>query len=132
MMVAVCTYDVVKPKNRLVARTLERAWEEKLQAQQQLEEEYHRFLPQQPRVLTAEEREAVRQLAADIPALWNAVTTTNTDHKEIIRQVVERVEVEAQGKTEQVQGRQRARWCVPLPAIRSGVITPAWVLACRN
>jgi DNA invertase Pin-like site-specific DNA recombinase len=98
-------YQVVEPENRLVARMLERAWEEKLQAQQRLEEEYHRFLQQQPRVLTAEEREAIRQLAADIPALWQAPTTTNTDRKEILRQVVERVEVEAQGKTEQVQVR---------------------------
>jgi hypothetical protein len=39
----------VEPENRLVARTLERAWEEKLQAQQTLEEEYHRFLQQPPR-----------------------------------------------------------------------------------
>ncbi len=83
-------YQVVEPENRLVARTLERAWEEKLQAQQALEEEYHRFLQQQPRMLTAEERAAIRQLATDIPALWNASTTTNTDRKDILRQVVER------------------------------------------
>jgi hypothetical protein len=48
---------------------LERAWEETLQAQQTLEEDYHRFLQQQPRVLTNAERDAIRQLAADIPAL---------------------------------------------------------------
>jgi DNA invertase Pin-like site-specific DNA recombinase len=96
-------YQAVEPENRLVARSLERAWEAKLQAQQMLEEEYHRFLQQQPRVLTAEEREAIRQLAADIPALWNAATTTAADRKEIIRQVVERVEVEAQGTSEQVR-----------------------------
>jgi DNA invertase Pin-like site-specific DNA recombinase len=101
-------YQAVEPENRLVARTLERAWEEKLQAQQGLEEEYHRFLQQQPRVLTAEEREAIRQLAADIPALWSASTTTDADHKEIIRQVVERVEVQAQGTSEHV--RVRITW----------------------
>ena len=101
-------YQAVEPENRLVARTLERAWEEKLQAQQTLEEEYHRFLQQQPRVLTAEERDAIRQLAADIPALWNAPTTTDADRKEILRQVVERVEVEAQGTSEQV--RVRITW----------------------
>ena len=98
-------YQAVGPEHRLVARTLERAWEEKLQAQQTLEEEYHRFLQQQPRVLTAEEREAIRQLAADIPALWSALTTTDADRKEIIRQVVEQVEVEVQGTSEQVQVR---------------------------
>src|SRR5258706_3156854 len=54
-------------------------------------------------MLTAEERAAIRQLATDIPALWNASTTTNTDRKDILRQVVERVEVKVQGKTEQVR-----------------------------
>jgi DNA invertase Pin-like site-specific DNA recombinase len=101
-------YQTVEPENRLVARTLERTWEEKLQAQQKLEEEYHRFLQQQPRVLTAEERDAIRQLAADIPALWHAPTTTDADRKEILRQVVERVEVTVQGTSEQV--RVRITW----------------------
>ena len=101
-------YQAVEPENRLVARTLERAWEEKLQAQQALEEEYHRFLQQQPRVLTSEERAAIRRFAADIPALWDAPTTTAADRKEIIRQVVERVDVEAQGTSEQV--RVRITW----------------------
>jgi DNA invertase Pin-like site-specific DNA recombinase len=101
-------YQAVEPENRLVARTLERAWEEHLQAQQQLEEEYHRFLQQQPRVLTDEEREAIHRLAADIPALWSAPTTTAAERKEIIRQVVERVEVDAQGTSEQV--RVRMSW----------------------
>jgi DNA invertase Pin-like site-specific DNA recombinase len=101
-------YQAVEPEHRLVARTLERAWEEKLQAQQALAEEYHRFLQQQPRALTSEERSAIRRLAADIPALWTAPTTTAADRKEILRQVVERVEVEAQGTSEQV--RVRIAW----------------------
>jgi DNA invertase Pin-like site-specific DNA recombinase len=96
-------YHAVEPEHRLVARTLERAWEEQLQAQQTREEEYHRFLQQQPRVLTTEERDAIRELAADIPALWNAPTTTTMDRKDILRQVVGRVEVETRGQTEQVQ-----------------------------
>lgn len=104
----VCIYDVVEPEHRLVARTLERAWEEQLAAQQQLEEDYHRFVREQPRVLTEPEREAIRQLAADIPALWAASTTTAADRKEIVRQVVEHVEVDAQGKSEQV--RVRITW----------------------
>jgi len=96
-------YHAVEPENRLVARTLERAWEEKLATQQQLEEEYHRFLRQQPRILTHEERGAIRRLAANIPALWNAATTTTVDRKEIIRQVVERVSVEMEGRSERVR-----------------------------
>src|SRR5215467_8611735 len=86
----------VEPEHRLVARTLERAWEEKLVAQQHLEEEYHRFLQQRPRVLSETERQAIRRLATDIPTLWAAPTTTNADRKEIMRQVIERVIVDVQ------------------------------------
>ena len=95
-------YHAVEPENRLVARTLERTWEEKLAIQQQLDEEYHRFLRRQPRILTEHERAAIRRLAAEIPALWAAPTTTPADRKEIVRQVVERVVVDAQGRSERV------------------------------
>jgi DNA invertase Pin-like site-specific DNA recombinase len=95
-------YHAVEPEHRLVARALERAWEDKLAAQQELEEQYHRFPREQPHVLTAAERAAIRQLAEDIPALWAAATTTAADRKEILRQVIDHVRVEAQGTSEQV------------------------------
>jgi DNA invertase Pin-like site-specific DNA recombinase len=98
-------YHVVEPENRLVARSLERAWEEKLAAQQRLEEDYQRFLRQEPHALTAAERDAIRRLAADIPALWGAPATTAAERKEILRQVVERVVVAAEGPSEQVRVR---------------------------
>jgi hypothetical protein len=98
-------YHAVEPEHRLVVRTLERAWEEKLAALERLEEEHHRFLRQQPRLLAAGEREAIRQLAADIPALWAAPDTTSRERKEIMRQVVDRVVVQAEGTSEQVQVR---------------------------
>jgi SRSO17 transposase len=65
-------YDAAEPEHRLVARSLERAWEEKLAAQQQVTEAYHRFATSQPRLLSAAERAAIRALAADLPALWQA------------------------------------------------------------
>jgi hypothetical protein len=95
-------YRLVEPENRLVARQLERDWEEKLAAHQRLEEEHHRFERSQPRLLSAEERESIRRLAEDIPALWEASTTTDAERKEIIRQVIERVVVDAQGDSERV------------------------------
>jgi DNA invertase Pin-like site-specific DNA recombinase len=98
-------YQAVEPEHRLVARTLERAWEEKLLVKQQLEEEYHRFVQHKPRLLTPAEREAIRHLAMDIPALWAAPTTTAADRKEILRQVVERVTVDVQGSSERVKVR---------------------------
>jgi DNA invertase Pin-like site-specific DNA recombinase len=96
-------YRLVEPENRLVARHLEREWEEQLAAQLRREEEYRRFREVQPRGLSAEERAAIRQLAADIPALWQAPTTTAAERKEIVRQVVRRVVVAVQGESERVE-----------------------------
>jgi DNA invertase Pin-like site-specific DNA recombinase len=96
-------YRLCEPEHRLVARQLEREWEAKLLAQQQLEEDYQRFRRQLPRVLSEPEREAIRRLAADIPALWAAPTTTAAERKEILRQVIERVVVDAPGTSERVR-----------------------------
>jgi len=98
-------YHLVEPENRLVARRLEREWEEKLEAQQRLREEYDRFVHSQPRTLSEEEIHAIRRLSADIPALWEAPSTTAADRKQIIRQVVERVVVDADGASERVRAR---------------------------
>ncbi len=95
-------YQAVEPEHRLVARTLERQWEEALAAQAALEADYARFKADQPRQLSAQEREAIRRLASDIPALWRASTTTHADRQAIIRQLVERVVVTIQGKSEKV------------------------------
>lgn len=95
-------YRLAEPENRLVVRQLEREWEERLGCQQQLEEAYHRFLQERPRLLTPAEQEAIRRLAADIPALWAAPTTTDAERKEIVRQVVSRIVVTSEGSTEQV------------------------------
>lgn len=96
-------YQLIEPENRLVARQLAKEWEEKLGARQQVEEGYERFLAGQPKSLTADERDAIRSLAQDIPALWHAPTTTTVERKEIIRQVVERIKVDAKGESERVQ-----------------------------
>lgn len=96
-------YRLVEPENRLVARTLERDWEAALLAQHQLTEDYERFLHQQPQALTAAEQAAIRRLAEDIPALWSAPTTTMADRKAILRQLLDRVTVDAIGTTEQVR-----------------------------
>jgi DNA invertase Pin-like site-specific DNA recombinase len=84
-------YHTVEPENRLVARTLEKRWEEALRQQQQLQEEYDRFLQGQPSQLSAHERDRIRALAEDLPALWNAPTTSVLERKEIIRCLVEKV-----------------------------------------
>ena len=96
-------FNAVEPEHRLVARTLERQWEEALVAEAALQAEYERFLAAQPSPLSAEERAAIRRLASDIPALWHAATTTAADRQAIIRQLVERVVVTVQGESERVE-----------------------------
>lgn len=89
-------YHAVEPENRLVARSLERQWEEALRAEATLKEEYENFIASQPLVLTPEQREGIRRLAADIPAIWNAACTTVADRQAIVRQLIERVTVTVQ------------------------------------
>lgn len=95
-------YLQIEPENRLVARQLAKDWEEKLEAQKRLEDDYRRFLREQPRSLSAAEREDIRRLAQDIPALWHSPTTTMAERKEIVRQIIERVTVENEGKSERL------------------------------
>jgi len=96
-------YEAVEPENRLVARELERRWEVALHEAQALEEEYARFRHEQPAELTNGEREAILQLSHNVPQLWNAATTTVEDRQEIIRMVLERVVVDIQDDSEQVE-----------------------------
>src|SRR3546814_5784838 len=69
-------YEAVAPDNRLVARTLERDWECALSAEQALRDEQQRALAEEPEHLTDADRQAIRQLAQNIPALWSAASTT--------------------------------------------------------
>ena len=98
-------YRLLEPENRLVGRQLARDWEGKLANEQRLKEDYQRFIHEQPRPLSEAERESIRLLSEDIPALWGATSTTNQDRKEIVRQVIERIVIDAEGRSERVQVR---------------------------
>jgi DNA invertase Pin-like site-specific DNA recombinase len=86
-------FEAVEPENRLVARELERRWEVALKEQRQLEVEYERFSRTKPAKLTAEEHARILALARDLPAIWNAPSTTPADRKRIVRFVLSRVVV---------------------------------------
>jgi len=93
-------YHAVEPENRLVARTLEQRWEEALRAERACQEEYDRFLQDQPRRLTDNERAQIVALANDIPKLWHAAETTAAERKEVVRLLIERVVVHVQADNE--------------------------------
>jgi DNA invertase Pin-like site-specific DNA recombinase len=96
-------YGTVEPENRLVARELERRWEDALHEQARLEQEYQQFCAQRPARLTAAQRAQIEHLAQDIPQLWSASTTTPADRQRLVRLLIERIEVTVQGQSERVQ-----------------------------
>jgi hypothetical protein len=83
-------------------RELERRWEEALKEQRHLEEEYARFGRNQLEGLSAGEREQIRALARDLPALWQAPGTTAADRQRIVRLLVQEVVVTVRGESERV------------------------------
>jgi hypothetical protein len=95
-------YQAVDPANRLVAATLEKTWEDSLLKERRLQEDYDRFLRESPPQLTAGERATIQALAQDIPTLWHAPATTNADRKQIVRCLIDRVEVHVRCDSEHV------------------------------
>jgi DNA invertase Pin-like site-specific DNA recombinase/predicted DNA-binding transcriptional regulator AlpA len=84
-------YRAVDPDNRLVARGLERAWEESLAALETAKAELCRREQERPRVLSGEERSRIAMLGADLADVWNAATTTPRDRKELLGTLIEEV-----------------------------------------
>ena len=84
-------YQAVEPEHRLVARSLERQWETALRAVEQLEHEYERWCHQQALTVTEADRQAIRALGEDLPALWSAPSTTPAERKQLLRLVVSEV-----------------------------------------
>jgi hypothetical protein len=85
-----------------VARTLEKNWELALREQEKLQREYEEHQRSRVSGLTEQQRSLVRQLSQDIPALWNAETTTPGDKQRIVRMLIDRIELKLniEGNTE--------------------------------
>jgi hypothetical protein len=84
-------YDAVEPENRLVARSLERTWEEKLRAAEAIEQEYARWRRDEPLVLSEVDHGALQVLGENLPRVWHAATTTAAERKRILRFIVQEV-----------------------------------------
>ena len=84
-------YRAVDPDNRLVARSLEREWEEGLRALEAAKIELAHRERQRPTVLTPEERARLLTLGPDLVTVWQSPTTTRRDQKELLRTLIEDV-----------------------------------------
>jgi DNA invertase Pin-like site-specific DNA recombinase/uncharacterized protein YndB with AHSA1/START domain len=88
-------YRQVEPEHRLVARGLERDWEQALTALHHAEADLQLREQQRPRTLTPAEREELLALGADLGRVWSASTTTDRDRKQLLRTLIEEVIIDA-------------------------------------
>ena len=86
-------YKAVDPDNRVVARTLESDWEQRLQDLDVVEQQYADARRQSRVELTPQDRSRIRQLARNLPAVWSAPTTIPADRKGMLRLVIEAITV---------------------------------------
>jgi DNA invertase Pin-like site-specific DNA recombinase len=118
---AECAFHRCEPENRLVARSLEHRWEDKLSA----------FTDAEAALATAHRdatplpaRAELEALASDLSFLWNASTTSHKDRKRLLRTLVADVTLFSQPAQRHV--RVGIRWrsgaseevvvCRPVPA----------------
>jgi DNA invertase Pin-like site-specific DNA recombinase len=84
-------YDAVEPENRLVARTLERAWEDRLAVVRRAENDLRAQQARRPVTLTSDELAWITAAGADVKAVFWAPTTTIPERKQLIRAVIAEV-----------------------------------------
>lgn len=84
-------YKAVDPDNRVVARTLEREWEQRLQELEQVERQYTEAKREHRVELSDNDRARVRALARELPVVWRSSSTAQADRKAMLRLVIEAV-----------------------------------------
>lgn len=111
-------FYAIDPENRLVARTLERDWNEKLAQIEQLEREYASLPKWIDHLVSPEERQRILALAQDLPAIWQAPTTSHAERKQLLRFLIKdvtltrqaiSVQINIRWQTEAVTAREVAR-----------------------
>jgi DNA invertase Pin-like site-specific DNA recombinase len=89
-------YEAVDPDHRLVARELERRYDQALGELERTEKEAEEHLKGLEGPLNASEEHQLRNYAKDLAALWHASTTRPQDRKRIARCLIESAVVTAE------------------------------------
>ena len=103
-------YRAVDPENRLVARGLETEWNTALQQLADAETELARRQTARPKALTPAERDAILALGDDLGQVWDAPTTTDKDRKQLLRTLLEEVNITARRDDPDPHARLVLRW----------------------
>jgi DNA invertase Pin-like site-specific DNA recombinase len=104
----------VDPENRLVARSLERDWNDKLATVAALEREYAALPRLSERLISPEERQRILALAQDVPTVWEATTTTPAERKQLLRLLVKDVTLTKRPTTISIAIRWQTDACTTL------------------
>jgi DNA invertase Pin-like site-specific DNA recombinase len=102
-------YKAVDPDNRVVARTLEHEWNERLAEVESLDRRQREVRRREVLDLTDQDRERIRALSQNLPRVWHADTTTNAERKNLLRMLIREVSVGACG-AEPPRTRVRVLW----------------------
>lgn len=89
-------FMLADPENRLVVRTLESNWNQKLKELEKVKQDYALYSSQKSWVPSAKEKQDILDLARKIPEIWNAPTSTPKEKKRIIRILVDDITVLAE------------------------------------
>lgn len=84
-------YKAVDPDNRVVARALEREWDEKLRELDEVERKLADGRREKKVELDARDRARVLALSRSLPSLWSAPSTTMAERKNIVRTLIREV-----------------------------------------
>jgi hypothetical protein len=103
-------YRAVDPDNRLVARGLETEWNTALQQLADAGAELVRRETARPKTLTPAERAAILALGDDLGQVWDAPATTDKDRKQLLRTLLEEVNVTARRDGPDPHARLILRW----------------------
>jgi DNA invertase Pin-like site-specific DNA recombinase len=124
-------YKAVDPDNRVVTRTLEQEWEIALGEVEQVKQQFEQAKRQHHISLTDEDRQRIRRLAKDLPAVWRSETTKPSERKAMLRLGIEAVslkpvEVPERSTLVKVQWRSGAvtEILVPRPSRHQRLRTP--------
>jgi DNA invertase Pin-like site-specific DNA recombinase len=101
-------FDACEPENRLVARTLEREWEQRLTEVRRAEHALTATGARRPEPLTDEEIAWCRQAGADLRQVFDAPTTSHRERKQLLRAIITEVIVTVD--REQHQAALRIVW----------------------
>ena len=89
-------FMLADPENRLVVRSLESNWNQKLKELEKAKQDYALYNSKKAWIPSEKEEQDILDLAQKIPEIWNAPTSTPKEKKRIIRILIDDVTVLAE------------------------------------